>query len=234
MTSEPGFVGIKFCPECNNMLYPKEDKENRQLLYACRNCDHKQLSENPCIYVNKLMHEVDELTQIVADVVHDPTLPKTEDHPCPMCRGREAVFFQAQSRRAETWIEVMLKPKALTEVLGQVNTPNTKSGALLLNREGLLLAYSGYDSVGGNDANATVSAALISNIWETFERQGVRENLTEMLLECENGVIAVTRIANMLLAIKAGSEVPLGLLRAKLRALAEYLYTPLTVVSSKD
>lgn len=37
---------------------------------------------------------------------------------------------------------------------------------------GLLLAYSGYDSVGGNDANATVSAALISNIWETFERQG--------------------------------------------------------------
>lgn len=37
---------------------------------------------------------------------------------------------------------------------------------------GLLLAYSGYDTVGGNDANATVSAALISNIWETFERQG--------------------------------------------------------------
>ena len=22
----PGFVGIKFCQECNNMLYPKEDK----------------------------------------------------------------------------------------------------------------------------------------------------------------------------------------------------------------
>uniref|UniRef100_A0A0R3S130 TFIIS-type domain-containing protein n=1 Tax=Elaeophora elaphi TaxID=1147741 RepID=A0A0R3S130_9BILA len=227
MTAEPGFVGIN-----NNMLYPKEDKENRQLLYACRNCDHKQLSENPCIYVNKLMHEVDELTQIVADVVHDPTLPKTEDHPCPMCQGREAVFFQAQSRRAEE--EMRLYYVSLTEVLGQVNTPNTKSGALLLNREGLLLAYSGYDSVGGNDANATVSAALISNIWETFERQGVRENLTEMLVECENGVIAVTRIANMLLAIKAGSEMPLGLLRAKLHALTDYLYTPLTVVSSKD
>ena len=25
------------------MLYPKEDKEHRQLLYACRNCDHKQV-----------------------------------------------------------------------------------------------------------------------------------------------------------------------------------------------
>lgn len=42
-----------------------------------------------------------ELTQIVSDVVHDPTLPKTEDHPCPVCKGRFAVFFQAQSRRAE-------------------------------------------------------------------------------------------------------------------------------------
>ena len=22
----PGFIGIRFCQECNNMLYPKEDK----------------------------------------------------------------------------------------------------------------------------------------------------------------------------------------------------------------
>lgn len=40
----PGFVGIKFCQECNNMLYPKEDKENRRLLFACRNCDFQQVS----------------------------------------------------------------------------------------------------------------------------------------------------------------------------------------------
>ncbi|KAF0286874.1 DNA-directed RNA polymerase II subunit RPB9 [Amphibalanus amphitrite] len=42
-----------------------------------------------------------ELTQIVADVISDPTLPRTEDHACPACDNREAVFFQAQSRRAE-------------------------------------------------------------------------------------------------------------------------------------
>lgn len=30
----PGFVGILFCQECNNMLYPKEDKENKVLMYA--------------------------------------------------------------------------------------------------------------------------------------------------------------------------------------------------------
>ncbi|VDP04373.1 unnamed protein product [Soboliphyme baturini] len=71
------------------MLYPKEDKDSRILLYACRNCDHKEVADNP------------ELTQIVADVIHDPTLPKTEDHPCPKCSHREAVFFQTQSMRAE-------------------------------------------------------------------------------------------------------------------------------------
>ena len=36
MSEGPGFVGIRFCQECNNMLYPKEDKSNKVLLYACR------------------------------------------------------------------------------------------------------------------------------------------------------------------------------------------------------
>ena len=78
------------------MLYPKEDKENKVLMYACRNCDYKQIADNNCIYVNKIMHEVDELTNIVADVIGDPTLPRSEDHPCPKCKHREAVFFQVR------------------------------------------------------------------------------------------------------------------------------------------
>ncbi|XP_039181000.1 DNA-directed RNA polymerase II subunit RPB9 isoform X3 [Crotalus tigris] len=41
------------------MLYPKEDKENRILLYACRNCDYQQEADNSCIYVNKITHEVE-------------------------------------------------------------------------------------------------------------------------------------------------------------------------------
>ncbi|CAF5206491.1 unnamed protein product, partial [Rotaria magnacalcarata] len=42
-----------------------------------------------------------ELTQIVTDVVSDPTLPRTTDHPCPKCHSSDAVFFQAQSARSE-------------------------------------------------------------------------------------------------------------------------------------
>ena len=70
----------------NNMLYPREDKINKQLLYAvsyllhemlsnekscvcvcacvcvcgqCRNCDYSQPATNSCIYVNKITHEVE-------------------------------------------------------------------------------------------------------------------------------------------------------------------------------
>ncbi|CAG2112945.1 unnamed protein product [Medioppia subpectinata] len=73
----PKFVGIKFCQECNNMLYPREDKESR------------------------ITHDIDELARVVSDVIHDPTLPRTREHPCPQCGHKEAVFFQGQSRRAE-------------------------------------------------------------------------------------------------------------------------------------
>ncbi|OWR50129.1 DNA-directed RNA polymerase 2 subunit RPB9 [Danaus plexippus plexippus] len=83
------------------MLYPREDKNNKVLQYACRNCDYKQLADSNCVYVNKIMHEVDELTHINPDVVSDPTLPRTKDHVCPKCNHREAVFFQGQTRRAE-------------------------------------------------------------------------------------------------------------------------------------
>merc|ERR1711874_892584 len=101
MTSEgPGFVGIRFCQECNNMLYPKEDKENRVLLYACRNCDYRQLADSSCIYVNRIMHEVNEISNIIIDVVQDPTMPRSEDHPCPRCRHRESVFFQSDTKKA--------------------------------------------------------------------------------------------------------------------------------------
>lgn len=55
----PKFVGIKFCPECNNMLYPKEDRDNKILLYTCRHCEYNQPADNPCIYVNKIEHEIE-------------------------------------------------------------------------------------------------------------------------------------------------------------------------------
>ena len=96
-----GFVGIRFCPECNNMLYPREDKQNKQLLYACRNCDYRQIADNNCIYVNRITHEVDNLTNINSDVIGDPALPRSDDHCCPKCHYRKVVYFQSDSFKTE-------------------------------------------------------------------------------------------------------------------------------------
>uniref|UniRef100_A0A914W575 Anion exchange protein n=2 Tax=Plectus sambesii TaxID=2011161 RepID=A0A914W575_9BILA len=77
----------------------------------------------------------------------------------------------------------MLKPKALTQVLGQVNTGSIL-GTLLLNKEGVLLAYSGY-----GESNACVSAAIASSVWSTYEKHGIDcfhdDKLDSIILQCE-------------------------------------------------
>eukprot|EP00257_Ricinus_communis_P016508 XP_015574698.1 DNA-directed RNA polymerases II, IV and V subunit 9A-like isoform X1 [Ricinus communis] len=91
----------KFCPDCNNVLYPKEDRKQRILLYACRNCEHQMLQEvadSNRVYRNEIHHSVSEHTQILQDVASDPTLPRTKSVRCSACGHGEAVFLQATSR----------------------------------------------------------------------------------------------------------------------------------------
>ncbi|XP_065511268.1 DNA-directed RNA polymerase II subunit RPB9 isoform X2 [Caloenas nicobarica] len=118
---EPGFVGIRFCQECNNMLYPKEDKENRILLYACRNCDYQQEADNSCIYVNKITHEVETRRCRAPRTIPARMSPwgSNVPPPCPHCpppqvrtqRGRFLPVPQRQSRgRHETLLRLHRPP----------------------------------------------------------------------------------------------------------------------------
>ncbi|CAI4222869.1 unnamed protein product [Auanema sp. JU1783] len=118
----------------------------------------------------------------------------------------------------------MLRQKALVGVLGQVNTAEV-TGTLLFNREGLLLAYSG-DKEGKDASNVT--AALISSIWDSFDR---KDELREAVLTLEDGILACTKVSNMLIALKATPNANLGLIRRKLQTLADYLEQPLCIVS---
>ncbi|KAH3731322.1 heterogeneous nuclear ribonucleoprotein L2 [Pelomyxa schiedti] len=85
---------MKFCAECNNMLYPKEDREGKKLLFACRFCDHVEEANEFCVYRNEIIHSAEEKATVLHDVISDPTLPRTNRR-CEKCGNSEAVFFQA-------------------------------------------------------------------------------------------------------------------------------------------
>ncbi|PFH34615.1 DNA-directed RNA polymerase II RPB9 [Besnoitia besnoiti] len=97
---------MMFCPECNNMLYPKEDKEKRQLQFLCRQCDYSRYPKKTDI----AQHIVDrtnfnykskEDIVISSELSKDPTLGRVFDWQCRRCKGVGGVFYQLPERVAE-------------------------------------------------------------------------------------------------------------------------------------
>ncbi|XP_059156517.1 ragulator complex protein LAMTOR2-like [Physella acuta] len=124
----------------------------------------------------------------------------------------------------------MLKPRVLSEVLSQANTGGVGS-TLLLNSEGSLLAFSGF-----GDKDAAAAGAIASNIWSSFHKSGQisldDSKLKCVLVDCKQGKIAITKVANLLLCLCATETVSYGMLKTKIEAMATYLEEPLSQVAS--
>ena len=85
----------------NNMLYPREDKEDRKLLFACRNCPYTEFASTPLVFKHQLITNIEETAGVTTGIGADPTLPRS-DKECPKCHEHDVVFFQSQQKRAET------------------------------------------------------------------------------------------------------------------------------------
>ena len=65
------------------MLYPKEDRENSTLMFACRTCQFSEPAGASCIYRNSLKETIAETPGNVQDVAQDPTVgasPAQQQH----------------------------------------------------------------------------------------------------------------------------------------------------------
>lgn len=95
-------VRLRFCPETNDLLYPKPD-ENK-LTYVCNSSTY--VEEPPknewCVYRRLVRHTVKDKSVVLSDVRSDPTLPKETNVTCPQCEHNEAVIFCASSEKGMT------------------------------------------------------------------------------------------------------------------------------------
>ncbi|CAM6122851.1 unnamed protein product [Calypogeia fissa] len=89
---------VKFCKECDNLLYAREDQERRNLVYGCNNCDYEELAESNVVYYKEIRRRGDQRTPVMNP---EPVLPVTKSVRCPTCRHGEATFFQAALREEE-------------------------------------------------------------------------------------------------------------------------------------
>ncbi|KAI9343461.1 hypothetical protein DFJ73DRAFT_841664 [Zopfochytrium polystomum] len=98
---------IQFCPNCNNMLYPREDRANRQLVFHCRHCGYSDtaLTEQQCVYRHIITHTAMDQTVVRVDLSNDPTYPRVRTE-CPNCGFDEAVFFMSKAKGPDTTMQV--------------------------------------------------------------------------------------------------------------------------------
>ena len=67
-------IAFRFCGECSNMLYPREDETARKLMFTCRTCQYSEEAQTSCIYRNVLNNAVSETAGVTQDVASDPTV----------------------------------------------------------------------------------------------------------------------------------------------------------------
>ncbi|KAF3800735.1 DNA-directed RNA polymerase II subunit RPB9 [Colletotrichum gloeosporioides] len=67
-------ITFRFCSECSNMLYPKEDEETHKLQFTCRTCQFTEEAQSTCVFRNVMNNAAGETAGVTQDVGSDPTV----------------------------------------------------------------------------------------------------------------------------------------------------------------
>lgn len=104
MSGNRATARLFFCPETNDLLYPRENKETRKLEFYCKNCEYytEAQTQDYCVFVQETTFSEKDKTIQLQDVISDPTLPRTKDVRCPNCDHNEAVFVSESTEAGMT------------------------------------------------------------------------------------------------------------------------------------
>ena len=104
------------------MLYPKEDRLNNTLMFACRTCQFSEPASSSCVFRNHLYNTVGETAGVTQDVGTDPTvcIPGCCLHcgqviTCYFCGASACLQFRGRLMRSEMK-NVSLEEKKFFEV----------------------------------------------------------------------------------------------------------------------
>ncbi|KAK3295330.1 uncharacterized protein B0H64DRAFT_358847 [Chaetomium fimeti] len=75
-------ITFRFCSECSNMLYPKEDEVDRKLMFTCRTCNFSEEATSSCIFRNAMNNAAGETAGVTQDVGSDPTVGSPSSISC--------------------------------------------------------------------------------------------------------------------------------------------------------
>ncbi|RDA94845.1 hypothetical protein CP533_4233 [Ophiocordyceps camponoti-saundersi (nom. inval.)] len=78
-------ITFRFCSECSNMLYPKEDKDAHSLQFTCRTCQYTEEASSSCVFRNILNNSAGETAGVTQDVGSDPTVSELLPMFCLTC-----------------------------------------------------------------------------------------------------------------------------------------------------
>ncbi|KAF9875254.1 hypothetical protein CkaCkLH20_07074 [Colletotrichum karsti] len=77
-------ITFRFCSECSNMLYPKEDEESHKLQFTCRTCQFTEEAQSTCVFRNVMNNAAGETAGVTQDVGSDPTVGDSQPVHAPV------------------------------------------------------------------------------------------------------------------------------------------------------
>jgi len=108
-------LNSEFCPDCSNLLYPRESHEDQMLMFFCNSCTHTEfadvanLKRNTVDFIAYNYRTKEDINNYVnSHLCFDPTLPRDDEWVCAKCNHIGCVYLQVPENLIQEQAMVMV------------------------------------------------------------------------------------------------------------------------------